>query len=96
MPEGIWFGSQKTGNDLAPGWEFLAGLQDRMVTDKFSQHDWITNDTLFNMPMNFTSTENLIGKVNLEPLNNLRVDLTLQRIIAQKKPNTVTMTITVF
>jgi cell surface protein SprA len=56
-----------------------------MVTDKFAQHDWITSDTLFNMPMNFTNTENLMVKVNLEPLNNLRLDLTFQRNIAQNE-----------
>jgi cell surface protein SprA len=81
MPEAKILGSQKIRNMWAPGWDFLAGLQDRLVLNKYSSYGWITVDTMFNMPMNFTSSEEMRMQVNLEPLNNVRINLNFQRNI---------------
>ncbi len=81
MPEGIVFGSQKINNLIAPGWEFLAGLQDRLILDKYSYNGWITTDSLFNMPMDFTSSQEIRARFNIVPFNNVRIDLNFQRNI---------------
>ncbi len=84
-PKTVLFGSEKLQNELAPGVKFLAGLQDRMILNKYAQHNWLTEDTLFNMPMDFTGSNELRVKVNLEPVNNFRIDLNFQRNISTKE-----------
>lgn len=81
LPEGIILGSQKINNQIAPGWEFLAGLQDRLILDKYSQNGWITEDSLFSMPINFTSSTETRVRLNLVPVNNVMIDLNFQRNI---------------
>ncbi len=85
LPETQYFGLQKQGNQWAPGYDFWAGLQDRLILDKFSSYGWITQDTMFNMPMNFTQGQEARVQVNLEPLNNVRVSLNFQRTMTLRE-----------
>ncbi len=85
MPGSKFFGSQKIGNDYAPGWEFLAGWQDMSVVQNFADYGWLTTDSLFNMPMDFTDNEEIRVKFNIEPLNNVRIDLNFQRNITKNQ-----------
>ncbi|MBN2891800.1 MAG: cell surface protein SprA [Bacteroidales bacterium] len=80
-PNAILFGSQKVNNELAPGWEFITGLQDRLIVDEFAQRNWLTEDTLFNLPVNFTESDEIRVRVNVEPINNLKIDFNFQRNI---------------
>jgi len=82
LPEGKVFGMEQINGITAPGYRYWAGLQDRLILDKFSQNEWITNDTMFNMPMNFSNSQEARVQINLEPLNNVRVLLNMQRNIS--------------
>lgn len=82
IPNALLFGSEKRNNIYAPGVDFIIGLQDRLITDKFAQNGWITDDTLFNLPINFTSSDEIRVKVNIEPINNFKIDVNFQRNIA--------------
>ncbi len=79
MPTADFLGMQKSGDIWAPGWQFVAGYQDENFLDYAASQGWITTDTLFNQPMNFTHAEELRVRVSLSPLNNVRVDLNFQR-----------------
>ncbi len=87
MPQGILFGSEKINEQVAPGWKFLAGLQDYSIIDRFADYNWLTTDTLFNLPLNFTDNEEIRVKVNVEPLNNVKIDFNFQRNITLNQTN---------
>ncbi len=82
IPNALIFGSEKLNNQLAPGFEFMAGLQDRLIVDNFAQRGWLTEDSLFNMPINFTQSEEIRVRFSLAPVNNVRLDVNFQRNIA--------------
>lgn len=81
-PNALFLGSEKLNEEIAPGWEFMAGLQDRMIIDKYAQKNWLTEDTLFNLPINFTNSDEIRVKVNIEPINNVKIDFNFQRNIS--------------
>ena len=82
LPLGEIFGTQNVNEQLAPGWDYLIGLQDRLILDRFSRNGWITQDTMFNMPMEFNTAKEIRVRLNVVPINNIRVDLNFQRNIA--------------
>ncbi len=79
MPEAQILGQQKINDQWAPGWRFAAGYQDENFLDYAANNGWITTDTLFNKPINFTHSEEMRVRFSLSPLNNVRIDLNLQR-----------------
>lgn len=79
MPETFLFGSQKVNNVIAPGIDYLIGMQDYSIIERFAKYNWLTNDSLFNLPINFTNSEEIRVRFSLEPLNNIKVDLNFQR-----------------
>ena len=93
LPEPAFFGGgnydpnpafgYKTGSSYAPGLPFLLGWQDREFAQKASRKGWITNDSTLNMPYMFTKNERLNFRVTYEPLPDLRIDLTADRIFAR-------------
>jgi len=85
MPEAIIFGGQNVNEQFAPGWGFLAGIQDYSVIQNFADYGWLTTDSLFNLPMDFTSNDEVRARLSLEPFNNVKVDLNFQRNITLDK-----------
>ncbi len=94
MPEADILGMQRVHNRWAPGWKFITGYSERLFAGEypsddwlaiFAENNWLTQDTLFNMPFNFTNSTDLRIRVNLEPINNLKVDLNFQRNISFKQ-----------
>ncbi len=82
MPEASVLGMHRDNNLWTPGWRYIAGYQDENFLDYAASHGWITTDTLFNKPMRMTHGQEMRMQINMEPLNNVRVDLNFQRNIA--------------
>lgn len=81
MPSAKFLGFEKVNNQYAPNWEYLLGFANSSIIETFVRNNWITKDSLFNLPMSFVSGEEIRGRVNLEPFNNVRIDLNFNRSI---------------
>jgi cell surface protein SprA len=65
---------------MAPGLNFVFGYQpDRQWLDKFAQKGLITPDTLFNIQAQQQFTQRWDLQAQLEPINDLRIDLTMTK-----------------
>ena len=63
----------------APGIGFLVGRQGNSI-EKAIINNWISTDTLFNQPTMTTYSENWSGIVHIEPIKNLKIDVTFSRV----------------
>lgn len=66
----------------APGIPFLLGWQDEDFAKKATEKGWVTNDSTLNMPYLMTHRESWNFRLNLEPINYLKIDLTANRSLA--------------
>lgn len=92
LPEPVFFGGGNYSPDptfgynapssYAPGFPFLMGWQDRDFAKKASTNGWITNDSTLNTPYLFTKSERISFRTTIEPLPDLRIDLTSDRAYA--------------
>lgn len=65
---------------MAPGLNFVFGYQpDRKWLDRFAQKGLITPDTMFNIQAQQQFTQRWDLQAQLEPLNDLRIDLTMTK-----------------
>ncbi len=93
LPEPVFFGGgnydpnpafgYNAGSSYAPGVPFLLGWQDKDFARKAASKGWITNDSTLNMPYMFTKSERLNFRLTYEPLPDLRIDLTSDRVFAR-------------
>jgi len=68
--QGIW----------APGWKFISGMQDIDFGRKAAeQYGWITKDSVLNMPYQMTNSKTLNIRVTVEPVKNMRIELSANR-----------------
>lgn len=67
----------------APSSGFVLGEQRTDMVDFLSDRDWITKDSLFNIPLTKSLNENLQGKITLEPIQHLKIDLNGNRIYSK-------------
>jgi cell surface protein SprA len=72
------FGSD-TGSSFAPGLPFLAGWQNYNFAQRAAVKGWVTTDSLLNMPYLFTKNERISFRSTVEPLPDLRIDVTADR-----------------
>ena len=79
IPQANIFGQHKQGNIWAPGWRYITGFSEQNFLDYAASYGWITTDTLFNNPFRMTQGEEIRARINLEPLNNFRINLNFQR-----------------
>ncbi len=77
-PEVNMFG-RDLGDSFAPGLPFLAGWQDYGFARRAATKGWVTNDSTLNMPYLFTKNERLSIRATVEPLPDLRIDVTADR-----------------
>jgi len=63
----------------APGLPFLLGSQQNIV-NKAIENDWLTTDSLQNTPITYTYVENTSAIINSEPIKNLRIDFTFNKV----------------
>ncbi len=78
LPVPQWLGvSPSLGN--APGWRFAVGLQQKDIHYQMARNGWITTDTTLNTLLRNTRSENLNGRIQLEPISSLRITVTFNR-----------------
>ena len=75
-------GLQNNGRELAPGLPFIMGLQNDNFARKAALNGWLSTDSLLNSAFKTTHTENLNIRATLEPINNLRINLSATRSIS--------------
>jgi cell surface protein SprA len=78
QPEADMFGSGMM-TSFAPGFPFLAGWQDYNFARRAADRGWITTDSTLNMPYLFTKNERFSMRATVEPLPDLRIDVTADR-----------------
>ncbi len=93
LPEPVIFGAGKytpdpifaygSGTTFAPGLDFLMGWQNYDFARKAARNGWITNDTTLNMPYLFTKSERINLRATIEPLPDLRIDITANRLFSK-------------
>ncbi len=75
--------NQPIGSSFAPGLPFLFGWQDREFAKKAAQNGWITTDSTLNMPYLTTQNERINLRATIEPLPDLRIDITANRSMSK-------------
>ncbi len=85
MPQANIMGMSKINQIWAPGWRFIAGLQDPNYVDYAASQGWLTTDTLFNKPIVTNSAQEFRARISLAPLNNVRIDLNFDRSMSYQK-----------
>ncbi|WP_291857093.1 cell surface protein SprA [Marinilabilia sp.] len=79
MPESGFLGNQNVRGINAPGFPFLLGIQDRDFAMTAVENNWLTTDSTLNTPYIMTHTEDLNIRATIEPIKDLRIDLTANR-----------------
>ena len=67
----------------APGVPFLFGWQDRNFPQTAANNGWLTTDPLQNMPVIINKNERINIRSTIEPIPDLRIDLTGDRSISK-------------
>jgi len=80
VPGTNWFGTQSYNGELAPGFAFLAGWQDENYAEDAFNKDWLSRDQNLNSPFTLNNTERFTARMNIEPFNGLKIDLTSNRM----------------
>ena len=79
MPEiGDMLG-QRTGDVMSPGLDFAFGFIDESYINKAYDNGWLLMDDSVATPATTSLTEDLQVKMTLEPIKNLKIDLTASR-----------------
>lgn len=81
-PDANFFGGQ-IESSFAPGLPFLLGWQDYGFAKNAASKGWITTDSTLNRPYMFTQNERFNFRATIEPLPDLRIDLTANRSISK-------------
>ncbi len=77
-PSPQWVGLSPA-HGLAPGWRFVLGWQDPEAHLRMARNGWLTTDTTLNTLLRRTRSQNLNGRIQLEPLKNFRINVTFNR-----------------
>jgi cell surface protein SprA len=79
MPGTKILGQKKLGDEWAPGWPFIIGLQDDNFLYRVADKGWLTKDTLINNPFVMVHNENFNFRTTFEPFKGIRVDIIANR-----------------
>lgn len=88
-PGSRFLGMDRFNGVDAPGWEFIAGMQDPNFAWRAAENGWLTRDTSFNTPTIFTHTQNLTFRTTIEPVPGFKIDLTANRTFARNRSETL-------
>lgn len=78
-------GQSRTAAGLAPGWDFAFGFTDNSYVEKAASYGWLTTAQENVNPSAYSQTENLAIRVTLEPLKDLRITLTANRVDTKRE-----------
>jgi cell surface protein SprA len=76
-------GMQNYNGIQAPGFNFIAGMQDPNFPLKAFNQGWLTRDSLLNTPFMMNTSDRFNLRATLEPLRGLKIDLTANRNFAK-------------
>ena len=80
MPNvGDMLGQNKSGGALAPGLDFAFGLMGDGYLDKASDRGWLLHNDSVSTPANINVSKDLQLKAVLEPIRDLKIDLSASR-----------------
>ena len=80
------FGQKHINGILSPGIPFAFGAVDDNYIDKAARHGWLMqNDSNITTPATTALMEDLQLRATLEPLNNLKIDLTATRTVNKSR-----------
>jgi len=79
LPETDYFGISTHDFYGAPGFPFAFGQQNDDIIYDFIDNGWVTSDTLFSKPAEFTRNEQFSLRTTFEPFKGFRIDLTAMR-----------------
>ena len=80
MPNvGDMLGQNKSGSTLAPGLDFAFGLVGDGYLDKAINNDWMLQNASVSTPANINMSKDLQIKAVLEPIRDLKIDLSASR-----------------
>ena len=78
LPRSQFLGSTRYGGVNAPGFGFIAGWQDRDFAQKAADNGWVTSSNI-NQAYVMTHQKDITIKATIEPIPDLRIDLTGNR-----------------
>lgn len=84
-PSTQYMGMQDLNGVWAPGLAFISGWQDDDFAWRAVRNGWLTTDTTLNSPVIFTQNENLTLRATVEPVANLRIEISGTRNLASNK-----------
>ena len=76
---------QKTGSVLSPGLDFAFGLTDDSYIQKALDNGWLLCNDFVATPANSSKTEDLQVRATLEPIRDLKIDLSATRTDTRSK-----------
>ena len=76
---------QRTGGPMAPGLDFAFGLAGDSYLQKALDNDWLLCNESVATPMTSSQTEDLQLKATLEPVRDLKIDLSASRTMTRSK-----------
>lgn len=76
---GNFLGQTKGSGVYSPGLDFAFGLVDDSYITKARDHGWLLSDTTMATPATSSSSEDLQIRMTLEPIKNLKIDLSATR-----------------
>ncbi|MEA3460507.1 MAG: cell surface protein SprA [Bacteroidota bacterium] len=74
------FGTHSVNGHMEPGWAFITGWQDQDYALNAFGRGALTTDRVLNDPYNMNHTERFTARMNIEPFNGLKIDLTSNRM----------------
>jgi len=80
LPKTQFIGMSPYGDVWAPGFGFVAGLQDPNFGIKAANdYKWITTDSILNMPYQMTNSQSINLRATIEPVKNMRIEISANR-----------------
>ena len=76
---------QRTGSVMAPGLDFAFGFVDDNFVDKALERDWLNCTENVATPSTSSKTEDLQLKATVEPVRDLKIDLSATRTVNKSK-----------
>ena len=70
---------------IAPGWEFIGGIQNNEFGRLAAESGWLSGDTLINSPIITNNEASYNFKATIKPLKGLRIDVTANMRTSQTR-----------
>jgi cell surface protein SprA len=79
LPKTQMIGMERDNGMYAPGLPFIFGVQDKNFPLTAIKNGWLTQSKYLNTAYLMTHNETFNGRVNIEPVNGLKIELTTNR-----------------